>query len=52
MQNKNELFVMCENIKKIRAAHGLSEKEMADVLGVSVCTLKNLNRAIFPCGWR
>ncbi len=42
MQNENELFVMCENIKRIRTAHGLSEKDMAEVLGISVYVLTKL----------
>lgn len=46
MQNNAELF--CENIKKLRKKKGLSQKQMAKIMGISTITLSWLERGHVP----
>ena len=48
MNQKNEIFVFCENIKNIRAARSLSTKEMASALGISTKSLNLIESRILP----
>lgn len=40
--------VFCENVKKLRAAHKLSKKEMAEIAGVSVYALTQMEKLVLP----
>ena len=48
MQTNNEIQVLCENIKLIRTTLGLSKKEMAQKIRISVYSLNKLERGIIP----
>lgn len=53
MDNRTQMFLMCENIKRIRKNHRLSKREMAAKLGISVDCLKKLENGYIsdniPC---
>ena len=48
MDNTKEIAIFCENIRRLRAMHGLSQKEMAKRLGIGVHSLSLLENGILP----
>ena len=45
-QNAKKIF--CLNVKKLRAAYGLSKKEMAKILHIGVASLTKMENGILP----
>lgn len=45
---KDETKIFCENIKKLRKKNGLSQKEMAQKLDISVKSLSTLEKGAIP----
>lgn len=45
---KDETKIFCENIKKLRKENGLSQKEMAQKLDISVKSLSTLEKGTIP----
>lgn len=45
---KDETKIFCENIKKLRKKNGLSQKEMAQKLDISVMSLSTLEKGAVP----
>lgn len=43
-----EFLIFCQNIRYLRNAHKLTQKEMAEICGVSISTLKKLEHNILP----
>ena len=48
MQIINEIQTLCENIKLLRTMLGLSKKEMAQRIKISVASLNKLESGILP----
>ncbi|MBE6567918.1 MAG: helix-turn-helix transcriptional regulator [Ruminococcaceae bacterium] len=48
METYTEFLIFCKNIRTLRTSHGLSEREMAKTLRVSVKTLTQLENGILP----
>lgn len=48
MQTNNEIQVLSENIKLLRSVLGLSKKEMAQKIRISVAGLYKLERGVIP----
>lgn len=46
--SNQELLFFCENIKLLRINNGLSEKEMAQLLGIGTKSLRSLENGVFP----
>lgn len=51
MQTDTEIYAFCQNISTLRAEKGLSQKEMAEKLGISVQSLRNLEQGKLPPRW-
>ena len=45
---ENEIFIFCENIKRLRLGHKLSKKEMAKKLGIDIESLTMIENGILP----
>ena len=45
---QEEMAVFCRNVKMLRAGHGLSKKEMAEILGIGTASLTKLEQGIIP----
>ena len=45
---QQETQIFCENIKNLREAHHLSEKEMAKILHIGVASLTKMENGILP----
>lgn len=45
---QQEIQIFCENIKNLREAYHLSEKEMSKILGISVERLQSIEKGILP----
>ena len=43
-----EIITFCQNIKILRERNGLSKKKMAEILGIGVKSLSNLEQGIMP----
>lgn len=48
MENRNELQIFMKNVKCLRRYYGLSKKEMADIMNVSVYTINKIEKEEFP----
>ena len=48
MKNEKELMNFCENVKALREMYGLGEAEMAKRMGVSLQTLRRIEKKDFP----
>ncbi len=48
MDNKDEIAIFCENIRRLRVKHALSKKEMAKRLEIGVHSLSLLENGVFP----
>ncbi len=48
MQTNNEVKILCENVKLIRTTLGLSKKEMANRIRISMYSLKKLESGVIP----
>ena len=48
MDNNKDLFIFCENIKKIRKKENLSKTEMSKLLGINTRTLSLIENGIIP----
>jgi len=46
--NDYELSVFCDNVRFLRKAHGLSQKEMAKIMGIGVGGLRIIERGTVP----
>jgi len=46
LQKNEQIF--CFNVKKLRAAYGLSKKEMAKILHIGVASLTKMENGILP----
>lgn len=46
--NKLQVTTFCNNIKKIRKAHNLSQKQMAEICKISVASLRKIENNILP----
>ena len=47
IQNRKE-HVFCENVKALRMEHQLSKRKMAQIMGVGILTLNQLEQGILP----
>lgn len=43
-----ELLNFCRNVKYLRKAYALSQKDMAQICGISVSALRKIEREILP----
>lgn len=48
MNNTEEVAIFCENIRRLRAQHRLSKKEMAKRLEIGVHSLSLLESGVLP----
>lgn len=48
MQKDNSLSFLCNNLRRLRAAHGLTKKQMAEILGISIRSLTLLENNVIP----
>ena len=48
MKKTDYFFVFSENVKCIRKEAGLSQKEMAHMLGIGVSTLSKIENGVLP----
>lgn len=48
MNDKTELLIFCENVKRLRKIHKLSKKEMAKKLGIEVKSLSLIESGTLP----
>ena len=48
MKEKNDVQILCQNIKFLRQKYKLSKNKMAQILGVSVKTLNCIENGNFP----
>lgn len=48
MTNNSNMDVFCRNIAILRKVHGLTQKEMAKLMGVSVYCVRKLERGVIP----
>lgn len=48
MQTNNEIQTLCENMKLLRATLGLSKKEMANRIRISMYSLNKLESGVMP----
>lgn len=48
MNEKNDVQILCQNIKFLRQKHKLSKNKMAQILGVSMKTLNCIENGILP----
>lgn len=48
MKQDEYLLILCDNLRRLRRAHGLSKKEMAKILGIGVKSLSLLENNILP----
>ena len=48
LKNDTQIVVFCQNIKKLREKNGLSEKEMAKILGIGAISLEKIEQGIIP----
>lgn len=48
MNEKSQLGIFCENVRWLRAKHGLSKKEMAQALGIGTGSLTMIESGIVP----
>ena len=40
--------IFCSNVRYLRASNGLTQKEMAKIMGISVGSLRKIERGILP----
>ncbi len=43
-----EQQIFCRNILLLRKSHGLSKKEMSQILGISICSLNKIEQGELP----
>ncbi len=48
MSVKNNIWILCENIKLLRAKNNLSKKEMAQKLGISIKSITKIESGMLP----
>lgn len=48
MSIETEIFIFCENVKRLRAKEGLSKREISEILGISIRSLTMLEKGILP----
>ena len=48
MKENNEIYVFCQNIKKLRENNNLSKIEMAKIMGLSVMSLRKIENGELP----
>lgn len=48
MDNSRELSNLCQNIAKLRKAHRLTRKQMAEIMGISTKSLEKIESGILP----
>ncbi len=48
MKNKNEAQIFMKNVKSLRRYYGLSKKEMAEIMNVSVYTINKIEKENLP----
>ena len=48
MSVENNLLLLCENIKLLRAKNNLSKKEMAQKLGISIKSITKIESGVLP----
>lgn len=48
MNHKKEIHIFCKNIKRLRETERLTQKEMAERLGIGVSSLIKLEKGILP----
>ena len=44
MENEKQLLILCRNLRHLRQKHGLSKRNMANILGIGVNTLTSLEQ--------
>lgn len=44
----DELSVFCRNVKRLRQSHGLSKKEMAEIMGIGTESLSKIEGGTIP----
>jgi len=47
-QIQREIDAFCQNVKMLRERHGLSKKEMAEILGIGAASLTKIEQGIIP----
>ena len=48
MKNSDNFLAFAEHVKRIRKEAGLSQREMAVILGIGIPTLSKIERGILP----
>lgn len=48
MTHREEILMLCHNLRQLRKQHGLSKKEMAAILRISARSLNMLENDILP----
>jgi transcriptional regulator with XRE-family HTH domain len=48
VQPKEELLILCENLRRLRREYGFSKREMAEILGIGVASLTLLEQDRIP----
>ena len=48
MNEKDDVQILCQNIKLLRQKHNLSKTQMSQILGVSIKTLNRLEDGFLP----
>ena len=48
MNEKDDVQILCQNIKFLRQKHKLSKNKMSQIFGVSVKTLNSIENGILP----
>ena len=48
MKSEDQFLILCQNIRYLRKANGLSKAKMARILGISVKTLTKLEQDALP----
>ena len=48
MNEKDDVQILCQNIKFLRQKHNLSKTQMSQILGVSIKTLNRLEDGFLP----
>lgn len=48
MTSETEIFILCENIKRLRKKERLSKKEMARIMGIGIRSVTMLENGMLP----
>ncbi len=48
MKNGAEIQILCRNIAALRKKRAMTQRDMADLMGISVSTLRKLEKGFLP----